>query len=79
MCIILNELGYPVIHTRFQSNQSIGSGQDFLRFYGHGGHIDHVTLTVWINIYHLHPWMLFLNLTRSGPVVFEETLKIFKM
>ena len=40
-------LGYPMLHTKFQSYCSTGSGEEeFLKvftIYGHGGHIGNVT------------------------------------
>ena len=41
-----------MLHTKFRENRSAGSGEeDFLRFtiYGHGGHLGHVTWTIYIN------------------------------
>ena len=43
-----------MLHAKFLRNRSTGSGEeDFLRvytIYGHGGHLGHVTLTVYIHI-----------------------------
>ena len=38
-------------HAKFQDHRTSGSGEeDFLRFiYGHGGHLGHVTWTIYIN------------------------------
>ena len=40
-----------MLHTKFRENRPAGSGEeDFLRFlYGHGGHLGHVTWTIYIN------------------------------
>ena len=41
-----------MLHTKFRENPPAGSGEDFLRFfaiYGHGGHLGHVTWTIYIN------------------------------
>ena len=41
----------PMLHTRFRENRPAGSGEeDFLRvftIYGHGGHLGHVTWTIY--------------------------------
>ena len=40
-------------HTKFRKNRSTGSGEeDFLKvftIYGHGGHLGHVTWTIYTN------------------------------
>ena len=42
-----------MLHTKFRENRPAGSGgEDFLRvftIYGHGGHLGHVTWTIYIN------------------------------
>ena len=42
-----------MLHAKFQDHRPSGSGEeDFLRFltiYGHGGHLGHVTWTIYIN------------------------------
>ena len=41
-----------MLHAKFQDHRTSGSGEeDFLRFlpYGHGGHLGHVTWTIYIN------------------------------
>ena len=44
-----------MLYAKFQNNRSSGSGEeDFLRFfaiYSHGGHLGHVTLTIYINFH----------------------------
>ena len=50
-----------MLHTKFEGHQSIGSGEDFLRFfiiYGHGGHVGHVTLLICISL-HSHSLLSF--------------------
>ena len=42
----------PMLHTKSQGYQPFGSGEDFWRvftIYGHGGHLGHVTKTIWTN------------------------------
>ena len=42
-----------MLHAKFQDHRTSGSGEeDFLRFfsiYGHGGHLGHVTWTIYTN------------------------------
>ena len=42
-----------MLHTKFRGNRPAGSGEeDFLRvftIYGHGGHLGHVTRTIYTN------------------------------
>ena len=48
----------PILHTKFQGNQSIGTGEGFLNdftIYGHGSHICHVTKLIFINLNFLVP------------------------
>ena len=57
--IVLVVLVYTMLHTKFQSHQSIGSGEeDFLKvftIYGHGGHLGHMTLLICIYFIPMHP------------------------
>ena len=53
--IWINLLGptSPMLHTKSQSHLPFGSGEDFLRvytIYGNGGHLGHVTRTIWTNL-----------------------------
>ena len=41
-----------MIHVKFQDHRTSGSGEEFLNvftIYGHGGHLDHVSWTIYIN------------------------------
>ena len=44
-----------MLHAKFQNHRPSGSGEeDFLKvfvIYSHGGHLDHVTLTIYINFH----------------------------
>ena len=44
-----------MLHNRFQNHRPSGSGEeDFLKvlaIYSHGGHLGHVTLTIYINFH----------------------------
>ena len=42
-----------MLHTKFRGNRSAGSGEEFFLYifniYGHGGHLGHVTWTIYTN------------------------------
>ena len=42
-----------MLHTKFQENRPAGSGEEYFfkvfSIYGHGGHLYHVTWTIYIN------------------------------
>ena len=49
---ILVVLGYPMLHTKFHSHWSIGSGKDDFKgvtIYGHGDHLGNATQLICIN------------------------------
>ena len=54
----------PMLHTKFRANRPTGSGEeDFLKvfaIYSHGGHLGHVTWTIYINF--LPPFLRMLQL-----------------
>ena len=54
-----------MIHTKFRENRSTGSGEeDFLKFftiYGHGGHLGHVTWTIYIKFHSPFPTRLHIK------------------
>ena len=65
-----------MLHTKFGGNQSTGSREDFLRLftiYGHGGHLGHVTSTMFLNFHFLVPKAYIQNLVKHGPVVSEKS------
>ena len=48
------ELESLMLHAKFQDHRTSGSGVDFFLFftiYGQGGHLGHVTWTIYINLY----------------------------
>ena len=55
ICVYFVELLSLMLHAKFQNHRPSGSGEeDFLRFfaiYSHGGHLGHVTLTIYINFH----------------------------
>ena len=41
-----------MLHAKFQDHRTSGSGEEFLKvftIYGHGGHLGHVTWTIYTN------------------------------
>ena len=54
-----------MLHAKFQDHRTSDSGgEDFLRFftiYGHGGHLGHVTWTIYINFRSLFPRRLHIK------------------
>ena len=65
-----------MLHVKFQENRSSGSGEgDFLKvfiIYGHGGHLGHVTWTIYINFLSPLPRRLHIKLALIGQTVSEE-------
>ena len=50
-----------MLHAKFQDHRTSGSGEKYLFFftiYGHGGHLGHVTWTIYINFCSPFPKML---------------------
>ena len=70
-----------MLHTKFHGNWPTGSGEeDFLKvftIYSHGGHLGHVTWTIYINFRSPFLRMLHINLALIGQTVSEE--KIFEI
>ena len=53
-----------MLHAKFQNHKSSGSEEDFLKLfaiYSHGGHLGHVTLTIYINFHFLFLRMLHIK------------------
>ena len=65
-----------MLHTKFGENQPAGSGEeDFLRvftIYGHGGHLGHVTWTIYINFRSPFPRRLHIKFGFDLPSGSEE-------
>ena len=63
-------LEYPMLHTNFQGHQLFGSREeDFLKVFtihGHGGHIGHVTWTIWKLSFPI-PWRLHMKFGFNRP------------
>ena len=66
-----------MLHTKFRENRLAGSGEeDFLRFfaiYGRGGHLGHVTWTIYINFRSPFPRRLHIKFG-FGQAVSEEKM-----
>ena len=65
-----------MLHAVLQGHWSIGSREeDFFKvftIYGHGGHLGHVTRTVYTTFRFPDPWRLHMKFGYIGPVVSEE-------
>ena len=64
-----------MLPTKFQGDQSVGSGEeDFLRFlpYGHGGHVGNVTQLICINFHSHCPSSFHMNFGSKSPNCFSE-------
>ena len=64
-----------MLHTKFQGHRSIASAEeDFFKFftiYGHGGHLGHVTRTIWTIFRSPDPWRLHMKLGYNRPSSFR--------
>ena len=59
-----------MLQTKFQSHQSIGSGEDFFKvftIYGHGGHVGHVTRIIRTTFCSPDPWRLHVKFGYNWP------------
>ena len=60
-----------MLHTKFKGHQPFGSREeDFFKvstIYGHGCHLGHVTLTIWINVCSPIPWRLHMKFDFDWP------------
>ena len=62
-----------MLHTKFQGHRFIGSGEeDFLRLYGHGGHVGYVTQPICINFHSHSPLSFHTNFCSNHPIGFED-------
>ena len=63
-----------MLHAKFQNHRPSGSGEDFLKvfsIYSHGGHVGHVTLTIYINFLSPFPRMLHMKFGFDWPCGFR--------
>ena len=63
-----------MLHAKFQDHRTSGSGEDFLRvftIYGHGGHLGHVTWTLYINFLSPLPRVLHIKFGFDWPSGFK--------
>ena len=64
-----------MLPTKFQGQQTTGSGEDFLKvfsIYGHGGHVGHVTQLISINFHSDAPSSFHMNFGSKSPTVFQK-------
>ena len=72
-----------MLHVKFQNHRSSGSGEDFLKvfaIYSHGGHLGHVTWTIYIDFFSLFIRMLHMKFGFDWPSGFrgEDVSKLWK-
>ena len=64
-----------MLHAKFQDHRTSGSGEeDFLKvltIYGHGGHLGHVTWTIYINFHSPFPRRLHIQFGFDWPSGFR--------
>ena len=64
-----------MLHAKFQDHRTSGSGEDFLKvftIYVHGGHLGHVTCTIYINFLSHFPRRLHKKFALIGQAVYIE-------
>ena len=64
-----------MLHAKFQNHRPSGSGVAFLKvfaIYSHGGHLDHVTLTIYTNFHSLFLRMLHIKFGFDWSSSFRE-------
>ena len=64
-----------MLHAKFQNHRPSGSGEDFLKvlaIYSHGGHLGHVTLTIYTNFHSHFLRMLLMKFGFDWPSGFRE-------
>ena len=69
------ELHCLMLHTKFQNHCPSGSGDgrflNVFAIYSHGGHLGHVTLTIYINFLSPFPRMLHMKFGFDWPIGFR--------
>ena len=64
-----------MLHAKFQDHRISGSGEDFLKvftIYGHGGHLGHVTCTIYINFLSHYLRRIHVKFGIDWPIGFRE-------
>ena len=62
-----------MLHAKFQNHRPSGSGEeDFKVIYSHGGHLGHVTLTIYIHFHSHFLTMLLIKFGFDWPSGFRE-------
>ena len=74
------ELHSQMLHTKFQNHRPGSEVEDFLKvfaFYSHGGHLGHVTLTIYINFQFIFLRMLYIKFGFDWRSGLREDVRIF--
>ena len=70
------ELHSQMLHTKFQNHGLSGSEEEelliFFAIYSHGGHLGHVTLTIYTNFHSLFQRMVHIKFGFDWPCGFRE-------
>ena len=64
-----------MLHAKFPDHRTSGSGEDFFKvftIYGRGGHLGHVTWTIYTNFRSPFPRRLHIKLSFDWPSGFRE-------
>ena len=72
------ELQSLMLHTKFQNHWPSGSGEEdfFFSIYSHGGHLGHVTLTIYKNFHSPFPRMLHIKFGFDWPSGFRGDVSL---
>ena len=74
--IYINFVESPMLHAKIQDHRTSGSGEeDFIKvftIYGHGGHLGHVTCTIYINFLSHFPRRIHMKFGIDLPIGFRE-------
>ena len=64
-----------MLYAKFQDHRTSGSGEEYFfkvfTIYGHGGHLGHVTWTIYINCYYPFPRRLHIKFGFDWPSGFR--------
>ena len=67
-----------MLHAKFQDHRTSGSGEEYFfkvfTIYGCGGHLGHVTLTIYINFHSPFPRRLHIKFGFDWPSGFREDI-----
>ena len=69
-----------MLHAKFQNHNLLALKKKILKIsviYSHGGHLDHVTMTIYANFHSLFMGMLHIKFGFDCPCGFREHVRIF--